>query len=331
MPRCSPRRTRAGDRRAVRRRRRPGRQESRSLCARPVPGRPRPARPRLLPLDRRQAGRGQGRLSGAYRQDADASRAKPMPRRAPRRSSISRPRSPRSAGRAIDSRDANKTYNKMTRRRARPRPRRASTSSTYFKGIGTPVDSVIVAQPSAITGIAKLVADAPIGVLQGPAAGPQSLDSYRRRAARARSTRSISPSTARAVGHARSSRSAGSARSTSPAARSTTRSASSMSRNISRPRPRRRPTSWSRTSSPRWTRGSTSSTWMAPETKVKAHAKLAAFTPKIGYPERSGSDYSALQIVAGDAFGNECARQPMGAATITSASSASRSSAGNGA
>ena len=25
--------------------------------------------------------------------------------------------------------------------------------------------------------------------------------------------------------------------------------------------------------------------WMAPETKVKAHAKLAAFTPKIGYPE----------------------------------------------
>ena len=25
-------------------------------------------------------------------------------------------------------------------------------------------------------------------------------------------------------------------------------------------------------------------TWMAPETKVKAHTKLAAFTPKIGYP-----------------------------------------------
>ncbi|NWP01223.1 M13 family peptidase, partial [Escherichia coli] len=43
--------------------------------------------------------------------------------------------------------------------------------------------------------------------------------------------------------------------------------------------------------------------WMAPETKVKAHAKLAAFTPKIGYPDR-WLDYSALTITAGDAFGN---------------------------
>ena len=44
--------------------------------------------------------------------------------------------------------------------------------------------------------------------------------------------------------------------------------------------------------------------WMAPETKVKAHAKLAAFTPKIGYPDR-WRDYAALKIVSGDAFGNE--------------------------
>jgi len=44
-------------------------------------------------------------------------------------------------------------------------------------------------------------------------------------------------------------------------------------------------------------------TWMAPETKVKAHAKLAAFTPRIGYPDK-WRDYSALQIKAGDAFGN---------------------------
>jgi putative endopeptidase len=26
--------------------------------------------------------------------------------------------------------------------------------------------------------------------------------------------------------------------------------------------------------------------WMSAETKVKAHAKLAAFTPKIGYPSQ---------------------------------------------
>ena len=45
-------------------------------------------------------------------------------------------------------------------------------------------------------------------------------------------------------------------------------------------------------------------TWMAPETKVKAHAKLAAFTPKIGYPSQ-WKDYSALTIKPGDAFGNK--------------------------
>ena len=44
-------------------------------------------------------------------------------------------------------------------------------------------------------------------------------------------------------------------------------------------------------------------TWMAPETKVKARAKLAAFTPKIGYPDK-WRDYSALEIRPGDALGN---------------------------
>jgi putative endopeptidase len=44
-------------------------------------------------------------------------------------------------------------------------------------------------------------------------------------------------------------------------------------------------------------------TWMAPETKVKARAKLAAFTPKIGYPDK-WRDYSSLQVVKGDVLGN---------------------------
>jgi putative endopeptidase len=43
--------------------------------------------------------------------------------------------------------------------------------------------------------------------------------------------------------------------------------------------------------------------WMAAETKVKARAKLAAFTPKIGYPD-TWRDYSALEVVRGDAVGN---------------------------
>jgi predicted metalloendopeptidase len=43
--------------------------------------------------------------------------------------------------------------------------------------------------------------------------------------------------------------------------------------------------------------------WMTPETKKRAQEKLAAFTPKIGYPKK-WKDYSALAIVRGDAFGN---------------------------
>ncbi len=44
-------------------------------------------------------------------------------------------------------------------------------------------------------------------------------------------------------------------------------------------------------------------TWMAPETKVKARAKLAAFTPKIGYPSK-WRDYSTLEVRPGDTLGN---------------------------
>jgi putative endopeptidase len=43
--------------------------------------------------------------------------------------------------------------------------------------------------------------------------------------------------------------------------------------------------------------------WMSPETKSVALEKLAAFHPKIGYPDQ-WRDYSSLQIRTGDAFGN---------------------------
>jgi putative endopeptidase len=43
--------------------------------------------------------------------------------------------------------------------------------------------------------------------------------------------------------------------------------------------------------------------WMSPGTKVKAHEKLAAFTPKIGYPSQ-WRDMSALVIDRGDLLGN---------------------------
>ena len=43
--------------------------------------------------------------------------------------------------------------------------------------------------------------------------------------------------------------------------------------------------------------------WMTPATRERALEKLAAFTPKIGYPAR-WKDYSALEIDAGDLVGN---------------------------
>jgi endothelin-converting enzyme/putative endopeptidase len=43
--------------------------------------------------------------------------------------------------------------------------------------------------------------------------------------------------------------------------------------------------------------------WMSPATRAKALAKLAALRVGLGYPER-WIDYSALNIVRGDAFGN---------------------------
>jgi putative endopeptidase len=44
-------------------------------------------------------------------------------------------------------------------------------------------------------------------------------------------------------------------------------------------------------------------TWMTPATRKVALEKLAAFHPKIGYPDK-WRDYSALTVVRGDAFGN---------------------------
>ncbi len=44
--------------------------------------------------------------------------------------------------------------------------------------------------------------------------------------------------------------------------------------------------------------------WMQPETKQRALAKLANFTVKVGYPDR-WKDYADLQITSGDLFGNQ--------------------------
>lgn len=201
----------------------------------------------------------------------------------------------------IESRDSNKTYNKMTvAQLAQSAP--GFDFATYFNGIGAPVRELIVAQPSAVAGEAKLIAAAPIQVLRDQMI-VRSLESYA----------DVLPSAVdqavfafegtvlsgtpeqeerwkRAVNF--TSRALGDEVSQVYVARyfppETKAAADTLVKNVIAAMDRR----------------IDQLDWMAPETKVKAHQKLAAFTPKIGYPDR-WRDYSDLKIVAGDAFGNK--------------------------
>ncbi|WP_174291399.1 M13 family metallopeptidase [Sphingomonas bacterium] len=200
-----------------------------------------------------------------------------------------------------ESRDANKTYNKMTvAQLVQTAP--GFDFAAYLKGIGTPVDTVIVGQPTAVAGIAKAIAAAPLSVLKDQLL-IRSLDGYadvlpaafdKERFAFYGTTLSGTPQ--------QQDRWKRSVDWTSDAVADevskvyvaqyfppeTKAAADQLVKNIITAMGKR----------------IDALTWMAPETKVKAHAKLAAFTPKIGYPSR-WKDYSALTITAGDAYGNK--------------------------
>jgi putative endopeptidase len=201
----------------------------------------------------------------------------------------------------VDSRDATKTYNKMT---VADLAKRAPgfDFAAYFKGIGTPVPTVIVAQPSAITGIAKLVSTAPIGVLKDQLI-LRSLDGYADVLPKAFDAEQFAfYGTVLGGTPEQEARWKRGVQFTSGALDDevsklyvaqyfppeTKAAADKLVKNVLAAMGRR----------------IDKLEWMAPETKVKAHAKLAAFTPKIGYPSQ-WKDFSGLTITSGDAFGNE--------------------------
>ena len=201
----------------------------------------------------------------------------------------------------IQSRDADKGYNKLSvAQLATQAP--GFDFAAYLKGVGMPVDTVIVRQPSAFTGMAALIGAAPIGVLKDHML-IRSLDGYA---------------------------------SVLPAAFDAERFAFYGTTISGTPQQQER---WKRAVA--FTQGALTDDlaklyvaqyfppetkaaadalvsnvitamkarvakldWMTPETRTKAIAKLDAFTPRIGYPDQ-WRDYSALQIRAGDAFGNE--------------------------
>ncbi|MEH3041298.1 MAG: M13 family metallopeptidase [Sphingomonas paucimobilis] len=200
----------------------------------------------------------------------------------------------------IESRDANKTYNKMT---VADLQRRAPgfDFATYFRGLGANTTDVIVAQPTAFTGMAKVIGAAPLAVLKDQLL-VRSLDGFAGVLPRAfdqenfafygtvlsgtpqqeerwkRAVDFTSEAVADDVSKAYV------AKFFPPATKA---AADELVRNVTEAMGRR----------------IDNLDWMAPETKAKARAKLAAFTPKIGYPDQ-WRDMSDLTITPGDAFGN---------------------------
>ncbi|WP_010164247.1 M13 family metallopeptidase [Sphingomonas sp. PAMC 26617] len=200
----------------------------------------------------------------------------------------------------IDSRDATKTYNKMSvADLAKSAP--GFAFATYFDGIGAKVSTVIVSQPTAIAGITRLVSAAPLGVLQDQLI-LRSLDSYADVLPKALDDEQFA-----FFGRQLS----GTPEQEARWKRAVQFTTGALDDDVSKlyvakyfpPETKAAADKLVKNVIAAMDRRIDKLDWMAPETKIKAHAKLAAFTPKIGYPSQ-WKDYAGLKIVAGDAYGN---------------------------
>ncbi|MBA4751506.1 MAG: M13 family peptidase [Sphingopyxis sp.] len=199
-----------------------------------------------------------------------------------------------------DSSDATKAYNKMTiAELAKAAP--GFDWPTFIRGIGVNEDTLIVSQPSAFAGEARLLADAPIAVIRDLLI-VRSLDSFAGVLPDAVAKEAFSfYSTAlsgtpqmeerwkRAVDFTTGN--LGDAVGKDYVAKyfppETKAAMDVLVKNVLGAMGRR----------------IDGLAWMQPETKVKAQKKLASFTTKIGYPDQ-WKDYSKLEIRADDLFGN---------------------------
>ena len=201
----------------------------------------------------------------------------------------------------IDNRDATKTYNKMTvADLAKAAP--GFDFPAYFKGIGAPVDTLIVAQPTAISGIIKLVGAAPIGVLKDQLI-VRSLDNFADVLPKAFDDEQFA-----FYGNVLS----GTPEQEARWKRAVQFTTAAIDDEVSKIYVAKYFPPETKVAADALVHNIIAAMdaridkldWMAPETKIKAHAKLAAFTPKIGYPSR-WKDFSTLTMTPGDAFGNE--------------------------
>ena len=200
----------------------------------------------------------------------------------------------------VDSRDATKTYNKLTVADLQKRAP-GFDFRTLLGGLGINSTELLVAQPSAITGIANLISKAPLGVLKDQML-VRSLDGYAAYLPSAFDKEAFS-----FYGTTLS----GTPEQEARWKRAVNFTVGALSDDVSQLYVRKHFPPETKAAADELVRNVLAAmgrridqlTWMKPETKARARAKLANFTTKIGYPSQ-WRDYSGLDIRRDDLIGN---------------------------
>ncbi|RIX31691.1 M13 family metallopeptidase [Sphingomonas edaphi] len=200
----------------------------------------------------------------------------------------------------VESRDATKTYNKLTIAELQ---RRAPGFDfrTYLNGVGAKGDQVIVYQPSAFTGIAAAVAKAPLGVLKDQLL-VRSMSTYA-----GVLPKNVDDTVFAFYGTALS----GTPQQEERWKRGVSFTSAALADEVSQVYVQRYFPPETKAAADELVKNVLAAmgrridglAWMAPETKARARAKLANFNAKIGYPDQ-WREYAGLDIRAGDALGN---------------------------
>jgi putative endopeptidase len=201
----------------------------------------------------------------------------------------------------IDSRDATKTYNLMALGKLQADARGFDWAS-FLQGSGlSAATEVNVAQPSAVNGIARLLARAPLGVLKDQLL-IRSIDQYS-----AVLPKAFDDETFAFYGTTLS----GTPQQEERWKRSVTFTTGALADDVSQiyvaryfpPETKAAADQLVKNVVQAMGRRIDGLTWMAPQTKARAKAKLANFRTKIGYPSQ-WKDYSALEVRRDDPLGN---------------------------
>ncbi|MET0248452.1 MAG: M13-type metalloendopeptidase [Sphingobium sp.] len=200
----------------------------------------------------------------------------------------------------VDSRDADKTYNKMTLaqlKQAAP----GFDFARYFAANTLKPDTLLVAQPSALTGTAALIGEAPVGVL--------------RDALLLRSLRAYANVLPDAIGNENfafyGTTLTGAPEREERWKRGVNFVKGALGEELGQiyvaqyfpPETKAVMDGLVKNVIAAMGRRIDGLTWMSDTAKARAHKKLAAFTPKIGYPDK-WRDYGGLDMRGNDLFGN---------------------------